>query len=537
MKKLFIFALLLALAAGALGFWYWQKNIYSKSILKVEILGPSEVQIMDEVEYNVKYKNNGDITLENAKLVFEYPSQAIVEGNKMMRQERELEDIYPGEEKVLTFKARLLGKENDILQAKAAVYFKPKNLKASYESNTVLATKISFVPFNFDFDMPSKTEANKDFNFSLNYFSNLNYPISGLRAKIEYPPGFIFSSSNPIGIEKNEWEIPILNKAEGGRVNIKGNLGGETNDQKIFKATLGVWREDNFILLKEANKGVTISTSQMEVFQLINGAPNYVANPGDNLHYEIFFRNLGADSFQDLFLVAKLKSPAFDFDSVKTDGQFNKAENSIVWDWRTVTGLKMLEGGQQGKVEFWLNLKKDWSVGGTLGKNPALYNDIMISQTRQQFETKVNSKLAINQRGLYNDDYFGNTGSNSPKQGETTTYTIVWEAKNYYNNVSNVKVKAVLPQDAKLTGKIFPADSKLTFDNVSREVIWVLGDMEVGKGVLNPPPAVAFQLTYVPSQNGPNFPIIGQAKITGEDQFTSQKIESSSSAIDASQVK
>lgn len=535
MKKFLIFVFVAALALGAIGFWLWQRNSYSKEVLKLEILGPSEAQLLDQVEYTVKYKNNGNITLEDIKMIFEYPEYSAAEDGKQLRQEMELEDIYPGEENSLVFKGRLLGRENDVKKAKATVAFRPKNIKAFYESKTSLLTRISFIPLTFEIDLPSRVESGRDFKFFLNYFSNLNYPISNLRAKIEYPSGFEFLESKQKGLEKNEWELPIVNKAEGGRIEVKGRMSGDIKEQKIFRANLGIWQGDDFILLKETTKGLEVAKPYLYVFQRVNDSDNYIASPGDMLHYEVFFRNVGEDPFANLFLVSKLSGKAFDFNSLKTNsGQLNKNDNSIMWDEKDLPQLRFLGQGEEGKVEFWINLKKDWDISGLQDKNFTSKNTVLISSVKEEFETKVNSKLAISQKAQYQDgEIFDNSGPIPPKVGEATTYTVTWQAKNYYNDVNNVKVKAILPPQVRLTGKIFPADSRLTFDSQSREIVWEAGNMEAGKGILNPAASIAFQVVLTPilEQKGQFAQIIGQARITGDDQFTEQKIEGIASLI------
>jgi len=69
-RKVILFLLLLALVCGGAGYWTWQKNSYSKDILKLELLGKEDATVAEEIEYTVKYKNNGDIRLEEAKLIF-----------------------------------------------------------------------------------------------------------------------------------------------------------------------------------------------------------------------------------------------------------------------------------------------------------------------------------------------------------------------------------------------------------------------------------------------------------------------------------
>ncbi len=535
MKKIIIFILILGVTAGILGFYYYQKNIYSKEVLKLEILGPEETQAFEEIEYLVKYKNNGNITLEEPEMIFQFPENSLPSDGETLTVVKDMEDIYPGEEKTISFKVRIFGKENETSKSEATLRYRPKNLKAFYESKTTFTTKIKSIPLTFEFDIPSKAESGREVQFSLNYFSNTDWPLSNLRVKIEYPSGFEFIASQPQALEKTEWDLPILNRAEGGRIEIRGKLTGEIKEQKIFRATLGIWQSGEFILLKEAVRGVEILKSSLSIFQQINGSSQYIANPGDSLHYEIFFRNIGEEPFQDLFLAVTLESRAFDYETIKTEfGQFNKGDNSIVWDWRQIPKLRFLGQGDEGKVEFWINLKKDWEQSSIQDKNFTLKNKIILSQVKEEFETKINSKLEISQKGFFQDEIFGNSGPLPPKVGESTTYTVIWQAKNYYNDVKNVKIKATLSPGVKLTGRISPENSRLTFDLQSKEIIWELGDLKSGTGNITPAPNVAFQISFTPdfSQRGLIPLLVSQAKIIGEDYWTEEFLEVTISAID-----
>jgi len=538
-RKFIIFLILLAAISGLVGFWNWQRNIYSKEILKLEILGKEEVAVAEEFEYIVKYKNNGTVRLEEPRLTFEYPKYSILEEGKSLRQElgaKELgEAIYPGEEKTFHFKVRLLGKEGETRIAKAWLSYRPKNLKARYESATTFTTQIKSVPLTFEFDLPSKIESGKDLKFRLNYYSNIDYPLLNLRLVAEYPPGFEFLESAPPSLEKVEWELPLLNRAEGGRIEISGKIRGEVREQKMFKAKLGIWQEGEFIVLREILKGVEIIQPALWVFQQINGSSKYTANPGDLLHYEIFFKNVGGETLLDLSLVTTLIGDIFDFQTLKApEGEFSLGDNSIVWEWRRVRALQFLEPGEEGKVEFWVKIKKDWPIPSLAGKTE-IKNRIYLSQVKEEFSNKVNSKLEIFQKGYFESEVWENFGPIPPKVGEGTTYTIIWQAKNYYNEVKDVKVKAALPPNVKLTGKIFPEEEmeKFAFDSQSREIVWNIGNLKVGQGVLNPAPNISFQIEFIPEeiQRGSIPNLISEAKVTGEDSWTGMTLEAISAAI------
>ena len=532
MNKLFLFFLILALSVGGAGFWYYQNNFYSKETVKLEILGMETADLAEEVEYIVKYKNNGNVRVEDPELIFEYPENSIVINNKqreILDSEDLGESIYPGEEKTFKFKARLLGKEGDAKIARAWLNYIPKNLQAKYESQTSFTTIIDKAPITFEFDFSSKIEAGKESKFRLNYFSNIDYPISGLRVKAIYPSGFEFVSSSPKSIEKTEWDIGVLSKAQGGKIEIFGEVFGDPNERKLLQAELGIWQNGEFILLKQIFQSIEIVEPSLFISQQINGSPEYIANPGSLLHYEIFFKNIGQDLLTDLFLVVKLQGAAYNLQTIRSNtGSFESGDNSIIFDSRKVPKLKFLDAQEEGTVEFWVELKERWDIEKGKDRNLVVQDKIILSQAIREFETKINTVLEFAQKAYFGDEIFGNSGPIPPIAGETTTYTIMWQVGDYYNDIENVKVKAVLPEQVELTGEIFPEEQKekFAFDSVSREIVWDVGDLLIGEEPASAisTPNIAFQVAFTPIENqtGDSQNIIGEAEIIGEDIWTEQ---------------
>lgn len=511
------------------GFLLWQRNSTSKEDLKLELLAPDKAVMGQEITYIVKWKNNGDVALENAIVIFEYPENSLPSQGALLRATKQLEDIYPGQEDSLAFKARLFGAEGDIKEAKAMLSYKPRNLNARYEAETFSTTIISLVPLSFDLDVPSRIEASQQFTFALNYFSNSDYPLSDLKIEIEYPQGFEFSEAIPASLGDNEWRVPLLNKTQGGRISVKGTLAGELQELKTLRATIGTWKDGKFTLLKEVVKGIEITKPEIRISQFINGNGSQSVSPGDTLHYEIFFRNVSEKDLENLFLIVGLEGKSFDVSTVRTDnGKFQKGDNSVVWEARDVAKLRLLGQGEEGKAEFWVTLQS------VQGKNLMVRDKVLLSEARAEFEVKVSSNLLIHQAAYFQDEVFGNSGPLPLGVGNKTTYTVIWKTENSSNEVKNVKVRATLPQGVELTGKLFPENASLTFDSQSREIVWSAGDLAAGAGISSPAVSIAFQVAFIPnsSQRGTTPQILGEARITGDDTWTLQSLSSSDVPLD-----
>ena len=535
-KKIIYFILLIVVVLGFALFFYYRGGVFSKEILKLEILGPDNAKDGDEIEYNVQYKNNGNFVLEKAKLIFELPDNSLTEDGKTLFV-KNLSDIYPGNQESVKFKVRLLGKDGDLKTAKASLSYVPKNITAPYESRTTFITKIDSATITLDFDLPTKVEQGKSLQYAINYFSNVDYPLENLSIKIDPTPGFDFVSADPTSLDNTEWKLETLNKAQGGRINISGKVSADTNKSLVFSASLGMWQNGNFVVIKQTSVNVQVIQPLLFISQQVNGSASYVASPGETLRYQIFFRNIGSTPFENLFMVAKIDSPALDMSTIQAEdgGQAQPNDNMIVWDYNQAPQLRNLDVQQEGEVDFSVKVRSDWNPSAIDANSAVITDSVNISQITQKFTIKISSGLIISQKGFYKDANIVNSGIIPPKVGQATTYTINWGIKNYFSDVKNVKVKAVLPDNVSLTGQISSQyeASDFSFDSASREIVWSVGDIKAGMGVTGDPVELSFQVSFTPnvSQKGSTAQLIGPAQISGENQFTNTTVTSEDSAV------
>ncbi|HOC53769.1 MAG TPA: hypothetical protein PK476_01730 [Candidatus Pacearchaeota archaeon] len=523
-KKLII--LISVIAVCALFFFVWQNMSFSKEILKVEIIGPEKASVGEEIEYIVKFKNNGAVRLENPELTFEFPEGAIIDqGTRIQRKTAdEIQgDIYPGQERTIKFTTRYLGKENDAKTVKATISFQPKDLKSRNEVTTSFTTILNEVPINFTLDIPAETASGKAFSFRINYSSNVNYPLEDISFIIQYPDGFEFLYSQPKALENTQWDIPILNEAGSGKIEVSGILTGNSQEQKIFRARMGIWKDGNFILLKESIKGIQIASPSLYITQKLNNSEDYIASTGDHLHYEVFFRNLSETPSTNMILIIRLEGSSLDFNSiVAPEGKFEAGDNSIIWEPKNVPDLQYLDPGQEGKIEFWIDVKKDWKMKNLADKNPTIKNKVMINTSRGEFVTKLGTTLEAKQNIYFEDKYFDNSGPYPLEANQKTYVTVEWTANSTFNDVGEAVMKTVLPDNVIYEKKTYPEGVDLVFDEDTRELVWNIGTVEAGSGTLKQSKTCAFQLSVTPQTIEQDIILLGSAQISGIDQWTNK---------------
>ena len=539
-KLINIIILVLVVVIGVLLF-DWKRMNFSKDILSLKIIGPDKAVVGEEIEYVVEFQNNGDVRLENPTLIFEYPRNSIPsDGNslRVVKESKDIGDIYPGQEKIFKFRGRLLGREREVKQAKASLSYRPKNLKPTYISKTSCITTINSVPLTLDFDLPSKVEPGGDIPFSLNYFSNIDYPLSNIGINIDYPSDFKIKDTSPSSLDNHHWTVTSLNKTEGGKININGLIQGDIGQQKIFKAELGVWQKGQFVVLKDVMRGVALVEPSLEINQTVNGSSHYQAVIGDSLHYEIRFINIGQKPFKNLIATVKLNSDFFDLSSLHSGtGQYEKGDNSIIWRAQDIPEFRYLAPQGQAKIDFWVNVKK--SDLPQNGGNPILNNQVIINQVRKEFIVKLSSKLRLVQKAYINDEVFGSPGPLPLKVGQKSICTVIWKVETDYNNLKNVRFKTILPSNVSLTGNIFPEDQvdKISFDSQSRELTWDIGDVSANPKS-DQQKILDLQISFIPNstQKGKAVELVGNGLLKGEDVWTGKTIEATTSPIHSSLI-
>jgi hypothetical protein len=525
MKKK-ILLLLLFIVVAVFAFFSWQGMSFSKEVLKIEILSSSDTSIGEKIEYIVKFKNNGNIRLENPELLFEYPENSIISNGsnriKIVSSSELGGDLYPGEERIFKFEAMLLGKEKDIKIAKASISFQPKDLKTRNEVSTTFTTILGEAPVNLSLDIPAKVGAGKTLSFKVSYSSDASYSFQDLTCYVAYPNEFDFLYSQPKGIGNVQFDIPLLGEAGFGKIDVSGILNGESSEQKVFKARIGIWQNGNFVLLKEVIKSVQIISPSLHVTQRVNNDSTYSSFAGDKLHYELIFQNIGDEALYDLSLISRIESNYISSDSINSEaGKING--NSIVWEAIDSPSLKFLDVGQSGKVDFWIDVLPQWEMSGLENKNPTIKNRVTMGETRQDFLTKINSAVAVEQKFYTDDKYFENTGPYPLETGERTYMTIEWKANNLYNDVENFRMVTALPESITFE-KFYPGGAEITYDELTNEVVCNIGSLPAGAGNIKDSTICAFQISIEPELSDEVIILLGAAQASGIDQWTNKNL-------------
>ncbi len=527
MKKIIFILIGLIIITGALGYFYYQRNIFRQDRLRFEITAPESVKTGEEVEYLIRYRNNSDTRLENVVLLFEYPEDALpieteedddITRRGGRRREVKIGELNPGEERTTSFSARFFGKEGATMEASAWIRYVPRNLAARFEAKREHVAVISEVPIDLDLQVPSAVDPNKEESFRILFSSDIDYPLTDLELRVGYPSGFNFVRSAPQtdAAARNEWSIPVLNKGDSGTVDIDGVIGGSPGDARVFNAVLGIWKEDRFITLKEVSRGTSIARSSLILDIQVNGETEYVAEAGELLHYEVFFRNIGRDTLENLFLLVDLDKDTLNMDQIEpVEGRFQEDRGVIIWSHTFDYVLQSLGSDEDGSVEFWARVKED------LPYDPEVKVEAKMERAEKSLATKVNTRLSLDRKVVREGSPFEPKGPFPFEEGEVSTYTVKWEIESLFSSMEDVVVSSRLPEGARATGeKESDRDVTLSYSSGRREVEVELEELPAGT-----PAEIFFEVEIDPLFDFEDEDeVLGETNVSGKDKRTQNEI-------------
>lgn len=537
-------AFLVIVVLSGLGFYFWLTS-FKKSRVDFNISGSSQAASGEPVTFSVSYWNNTNQILQNASLVIRYPQDSVVAGGRVV-QSIDLGNIGIGGGGKQEVNLAFIGPDKSIEKLQAVLSYKPQNTSSTFQNEAVKEVAINGSALSVDLKMPDAVLPNVRTIFTIHYKNNIDKIFKNVSIEVNYPEGFNFISSDQIPAKNNNvWNLGDLNPNEEGNIIISGVL--RNADNLSFIINIGINQEGKFYKFSENSSQINLTALPLKLDLSVNNESGVTVNPGDFLQFKIHYENNAGISLNDAILKVKLDGLMYDFSSLKTNGFFNGVTNVITWNAANNLSFKSLEPNEFGDIDFQINVKPRHVIRTFRDKNQLLQVSATMEtpsvppglavkslSVTSDLALKVNTKAELKTRGYYYDSILKNSGPLPPKVNQTTTYTIHWLITNYSNDIDNVAVKATLPEGIKwLDKKTGAGAATLEYNDRTNELVWNVGKIQAGTGILLDSYEVIFQLALTPSvvKVGQIIPILNNSNLTGKDNFTGNDISATAPAI------
>lgn len=534
---------------GAAIFAYFYFQTQGKEA-EVSIFSRDTVESGERVTFSVIVRNTSRFALEDGEVVLVFPSGStlIEEGEERPAPSRfvkKVSAISPRGEKTIEITARIFGTEFEERSINASFQYRPENLRARFTARISKVLTISRVPIAISWDVPEVVTQNQEMELRVSYISNARASFEGLSFRIEYPPGFKFKSADPKP-DSGEmiWRIGTLDPGKGGSIMVRGTITGQEGEVKAFRAGLGLYNSAtrDWKTYVDSSRDLKFSTDPLSVKISLGGESSGVVASGDHPTFSIRYRNNTPVILRNVSVRASIEGNIVLMNTifVSQGGVFDGASQSMIWGPGNIQELREVAPGEEGEFSFSIQTRAQPIVKSVSDKNllirvralarpgetpSELAGTDLESESAAEF--KVASKVVFSGKSVYRTSPIPNSGPLPPKVGVETTYAIVWEVKNFTNDLKNAEIKATLPPNIRWKGVISPSDAKITFNESSSEVRWFIGDIPAGTGVISKTLVGAFQVAVTPSQIdiGRALPLTNDAYLIALDSFTEGSID------------
>jgi len=561
LKKFFFFALAFFVLAvvSALYIFTSGGNVISPDELELSLKGPAAIRGGEDFSLNIIVANHNSIPLESVDLIVAFPDGTREIGaleKELSRYKKNIGTVKSGGVFNESVKAALFGESGDEKEITVFLEYRTLGSNAIFEKKKTLKVLISASPLNLSMRLPNEVNVGSEVEIILDISNETDSlkSFSNVLLTTDYPSGFKFLGASPKPLfGNNTWDLGNFNNNTSRSIKITGVLLGQDEEKKLFRATVGVAAtgKEGVVGVPYASSLATVSLrrSFVDLNTTLNGQSeeSVAVSAGGVIRGDINWTNNLEDKILNAKITVHFTGNALDQSSVLLPkGFYRSTDDTITWTQQHEAALAVIEPGTSSHVSFDFAplLTSVLNHKGTLnpmigvevsfeGARVVSGQDGVLVTTKLNKVIRINTRLDLGVRAIYNGGPFANSGPLPPRANQETTYTVYWSLVNTSNNLENAKVRAIVPSNVRFVGSVSPAGTELRYDPARGELIWNAGTLEARAGDA-PIKEVAFQLAVIPSvpQIGQALQLLSGIVLTGRDSFTGVDLTDTVNFID-----
>jgi hypothetical protein len=511
---------------GIAGYYFvGGENQVTCANLDIQVSGPQTIASGKELNLQIELINKNTVPIRNTVLELEYPegARSAQDASFGLPTSREQIGTIETQERVRSAaQVILFGQEQTEQLITARVTHGIDDSNATFSCEVPYRVLISTAPVTLTVEGLEEISSGQELELTVHIRSNSEEVVPELRLVVDYPFGFEFLSASPEPSDEeveNVWEIGDLAPGTELELILRGIVRGQGTEGRQMSFEIGARNpadaEGLDTILQAAKHPILISRPFLALDVELNdsSAPEVVSELGERNNGVLTWRNTLPYAIYDVEIDAVFNSSMLDTSNVLApQGYFRSIDKTITWTPQTHPDLRTVEAGEDGELYFTF-ATRDYQPG-TSATDPSMSiafnvrarrvsDDVEVQQTLQAQAGRVvrfNSNIELFPYLLYRTGPFTNSGPYPPRANERTTYTVMWEVSNTTNDVDDAQVTATLPIYVRWLNRITPIDENVSYNPVTREIVWVLGTVPHSTGYEEDTRTLSFQVEFLPSE-------------------------------------
>ncbi len=555
-------AIIFLILWGVVAFvWYRARETVTQEQVGLTIAAPQTFTSGEEIIYQIAYKNNSLVNWQNVNLVFYYPHGFVFRGTNQVAANSsgpqtilDVGNLAAGQGGELHVRGQLIGELNETATASADIIVTPENFPSGrFKKTAVLATNITALPLGLNLDIPKDAASSERILGQVSIVNLSNQPLTNVYVKLEpsanielvpkdndFSPGFSDASS--------QWHIGSLAPLESHTFTVVFYVQGKPGETRNFDFETGVEQNGEIFTQRRLTQVVTVSASEVLIQQMLNGSADpIVVQAGDVVKGEVQYNNVGTVGLKDAIVKVSFEGIGFDPRSLQlTGGFYDSKTKTATWSSATIPELGVVQPKTSGAISYTYQVLpvSEYPPAGSGSKDNVIVSvasfdspDIPtpVGGSKQVISDRsvasIKTSLKLDATALYDDGRLGlkSAGPLPPRVGQTTTYTVRFRIGTMLNDVSDIRLLAVLPDGVTYTGQSYKTGGEISFNERTGELLWSLPLVEGGTGRVKPPQELHIQVAITPGEDlkGKSVAFLNKAQVEAVDQFVDEAVTNS----------
>jgi hypothetical protein len=549
-KKFFLGAIIFFVCAILFGIFMYMRgsDTVSSERIDITVLGNSFTEGGEELPLQIEIVNRNKSKLELSNMIIEYPRGASADNKTdMVRLPREqIGTIEAGGRIERNVKVALYGDQGTVREVTVHFEYHPQGSNAIFTKEVVYPVTISSSPLALRVDGPIQTSSNQEITLTVTASLNTSLPSAAL-LKVDYPSGFVFESASPAPVlDKSLWSLADLTQKTPAVITIHGRINGQDGDEQAFHVFAGTANPGDpakvDVVYNSLLHTITLAKPFLEANITLGGndADQYSVQSGQAVKMQVEWVNNLSTQISDAEIRVHFSGNVFDKNAVSVaNGFYNSGTNEIIFDKNTISDFSSIQPGEKGRLEFSFtplpvlggdqNLKDPQVVieVSIKGREPSSGQGFSEVNSFEKKVVRIMSDFQVAAQGRYI------SGLLPPTAEKDTIYNATLTLSNSANTIANAEARTVLPIYVKWGGLVGSTAENVTYNDVTREVVWKIGTVRPHAGFGGAVREVTFKITLTPSisQVGSIPQLIKDISLTGQDTFAGNLIKTSRTGL------
>ncbi|MFA6424204.1 MAG: hypothetical protein WCV83_02725 [Candidatus Magasanikbacteria bacterium] len=540
----FVFSIAILAALAWAGFFFLpMANKFSDTQLDLKIIGPESFTIGATTTYQIVFKNNQNVTLNNVNLTTNYPSgfvysQSSLNPKNVGKNEWDIGVLKPNEEKTLQITGNLFGSLGNGQSWRVLLNYTPENFKSEMQKVATLNVLPAQAPITISLSGIDKITLDTLTHYTIVVESKDNLMRQNLEVVPVFPASFSITSSS-IPLIKKIWKIQpsaSTNSISKYIINFSGKFSATDESAVALKVQVKLANpnQDSY-LLSEAILNTEIIKNAVTINTAINGSlTDMESKPGEILNFTIAIKNSGKDVINKTQIKLTVDAPSYKNQSIlswsdiadKNDGDINGSQISdqvrratLVWNDKKISSLSKLNSGSDVSFDFQIPIKNsDKAPWNSIENNQIkITTELTFVDSTKATQTISGNPINITLNSDLSIEVKNDISSDSQ---EKEKHSITWMLNNTYHPLKNVTLSADIYGDIIWDGPSSTPSNIVQYNPKTKHLVWTIPEMTDNTDVL------VFPFSVTINKNNPTQDtLVSKVHVTADDTVSGKKLE------------